>query len=174
MLQKGREVRSRTDYILGMDRRLFGNISVRDPRHNSDHYMVLGFLTSASLTEHKRYLGGVQEVTSEAAEGANKGGRRICVPAEGRHESEGARGETERVDLEGDVETHQQESLRVPEPSERAGTNKTTGTRHQGELGGGLETARGQGGGRGGGAGGGKPTPNPGGLAQDSGVGLPP
>ena len=52
MLQKGREVRSRTDYILGTDRRLFGNVSVRDPRHNSDHYMVLGCLHSASLTEH--------------------------------------------------------------------------------------------------------------------------
>ena len=58
MLWKGREVRSRTDYILGTDRRLFGNVSVREPRHNSDHYMVLGCLPSASLTEHKRYLGG--------------------------------------------------------------------------------------------------------------------
>ena len=58
MLRKGREVRSRTDYILGTDRRLFGNVSVRDPQHNSDHYMVLGCLPSASLTEHKRYLGG--------------------------------------------------------------------------------------------------------------------
>ena len=58
MLQKGSEVRSRTDYILGKDRYLFGNVSVWDSRHNSDHYMVLGCLTSASLTEHKRYLGG--------------------------------------------------------------------------------------------------------------------
>ena len=58
MLRKGREVRSRTDYILGTDRRLFRNVSVRDPRHNSDHYMVLDFLLSAPPTEHKRYLGG--------------------------------------------------------------------------------------------------------------------
>ena len=58
MLQKGREVRSRTDYILGTNCRLFGNVSVRDPRHNSDHYMVLGCFPSASLMEHKRYLGG--------------------------------------------------------------------------------------------------------------------
>ena len=58
MLRKGREVRSRTDYILGTDRRLFGNVSVREPWHNSDHYMVLGFLPSASLTEHKKYLWG--------------------------------------------------------------------------------------------------------------------
>ena len=49
MLRKGREVRSRTDYILGTDRRLFRNVTVRDPRHNSDHYMVLGCLPSAPL-----------------------------------------------------------------------------------------------------------------------------
>ena len=42
MLWKGRYVRSRIDYILGTDRRLFRNVSVPDPRHNSDHYMVLG------------------------------------------------------------------------------------------------------------------------------------
>ena len=58
MLRKGKEVRSRTDYILGTDRRLFGNVSVQDPRKNSDHYMVLGCLPSAPLSETKRYLGG--------------------------------------------------------------------------------------------------------------------
>ena len=47
-----------TDYILGTDRRLFRNVIVRDPRHNSDHYMVLGCLPSAPLSETKRYLGG--------------------------------------------------------------------------------------------------------------------
>ena len=51
-------MRSRTDYILGTDFRLFGNVSVQDPRHNSDHYLVLGCLHSASLKEHSRYLGG--------------------------------------------------------------------------------------------------------------------
>ena len=54
MLKKGREVQYRKDYILGTDRRLFGNVSIREPRHNSDHYMVLGCLNSASLTEHTR------------------------------------------------------------------------------------------------------------------------
>ena len=58
VLRKGREVRSRTDYILGTDRRLFRNIAVLDPRHNSDHYMFLGCLPSAPLSETKRYLGG--------------------------------------------------------------------------------------------------------------------
>ena len=56
MLGKVRKVRSRTDYILGTDHRICGKISVRDPQHNSDHYMVLGCLPSASLTEHKWYL----------------------------------------------------------------------------------------------------------------------
>ena len=58
MFRKGREVRSRTDYILGADIRLFRNVTVRDPRHNLDHYMVLGCLPSALPTEHKQYLGG--------------------------------------------------------------------------------------------------------------------
>ena len=58
MRRKGQVVRSRTDYILGTDRRLFKNVAVRDPWHNSDHYMVLGCLPSAPLSETKRYLGG--------------------------------------------------------------------------------------------------------------------
>ena len=63
MLRKGREVRSRTDYILGTDRHLFDNVSAQDPRHNSNHYMVLGCLPSASLTEHKQYLGRRKKLT---------------------------------------------------------------------------------------------------------------
>ena len=47
MIWAAREVRSRTDYILEMDLRLFWNVAVRDPRHNSDHYMVLGCLHRA-------------------------------------------------------------------------------------------------------------------------------
>ena len=63
MLQKGRELRSRTDYILGTYRRLFVNVSVWDPRHNSYHYMVLDCLHSASLTECKRYLRGQKKLS---------------------------------------------------------------------------------------------------------------
>ena len=58
MIREEREVRSWMDYILGTDFRLFGNVSVRDPRHNPYNYMVLGFLHSAPLREHVRYLGG--------------------------------------------------------------------------------------------------------------------
>ena len=58
MVQEGKVVRSRTDYILGTDRRLFWNVSVRDPRHNTDHYMVLSCLRSALKREHTKYLTG--------------------------------------------------------------------------------------------------------------------
>ena len=58
MIWEGREVRSRTDYILKTDHRLFVNVSVRDPRHNSYHYIVLVCLYNAPLREHARYLGG--------------------------------------------------------------------------------------------------------------------
>ena len=51
-------VRSRTDYILGTDRRLFKNVAVRDPRHNTDHSMVLGCLPGAPLEATRRYQGG--------------------------------------------------------------------------------------------------------------------
>ena len=62
MIRAGREVRSRTDYILGVDHCLFWNVSVWDPRHNSDHYMVLGCLLSAPLQEHSKYLGGCNRI----------------------------------------------------------------------------------------------------------------
>ena len=39
-------------------RRIFGNVSVRYPRHKSDHYMVMVCLHSAPLREYARYLGG--------------------------------------------------------------------------------------------------------------------
>ena len=56
MIREGRDMRSRTDYILGTYFRIFGNVSFRDPRHNSEHYMVLGCIHSAPLREHARYL----------------------------------------------------------------------------------------------------------------------
>ena len=56
MVRAGREVRYWTDYILGMDRRLFWNVSFQDPRHNLDHYLVLGYLCSAPLRGKYDYL----------------------------------------------------------------------------------------------------------------------
>ena len=57
MVRAEREVRSWTDYILGTDCRLFHNVTVRDSRYNSEHYLVLGFLHGSPLMEHSDYLG---------------------------------------------------------------------------------------------------------------------
>ena len=62
MVREGKLVRSRTDYILGTDRHLFCNVFVRDPRHNTNHYMVLGCLRSAPEREHARYLLGCKQM----------------------------------------------------------------------------------------------------------------
>ena len=57
IVRVGREVRSRTDYIIGTDFRLFWNVTVREPRHNLDHYLVIGCLCGSPLREHSEYLG---------------------------------------------------------------------------------------------------------------------
>ena len=52
--------KSRCDYILGSDRRLFRTVSIRDPRHfSTDHYMVVAtFLEKPARTNHNQYLRG--------------------------------------------------------------------------------------------------------------------
>ena len=57
MVRLERELRSQLDYILGTYHCLSRNLSAQDPRHNSDHYMVLGCLRSTPLMEHTEYLG---------------------------------------------------------------------------------------------------------------------
>ena len=56
MRKNGQEIRSRTDYILGIDRILFQDVAVRDMRHQSDHYMVLGCLRGEPAREITGYL----------------------------------------------------------------------------------------------------------------------
>ena len=43
-------------YILGIDPHIFSNVSVQDPRYNSDHYMVLGSLHRTPLRKQTDYL----------------------------------------------------------------------------------------------------------------------
>ena len=52
MVRERKVIRSRTDYLLGTDRSLFRKVTVRDPRHNSDHYMVVGHLRGGTAREH--------------------------------------------------------------------------------------------------------------------------
>ena len=57
MRRGGWEVRSRTDYILGKDSSMLQNVAVQDSRHNTEHYLVLGYLCGSAPTAHLRYLG---------------------------------------------------------------------------------------------------------------------
>ena len=49
MLRCVQDLRSRTEYILGTDRRLFQNLAVKEPWHNTNNYMVLGCLCGVTL-----------------------------------------------------------------------------------------------------------------------------
>ena len=57
MHRDSREVRYRTDYILGTDSRLLQNIAVRDASNNMERYLVLGCLCRAAPDMNLRYLG---------------------------------------------------------------------------------------------------------------------
>ena len=57
IIRCSQEVRSRIDSIIGIERRRLQNVAVWDPRHNTDHYLVLGCLQCANLRENQWYLG---------------------------------------------------------------------------------------------------------------------
>ena len=57
MVRMGQEIRYWKYYLLGTNHDLFRNVLIRDPRHNSDHFMILGCLCSATPSEHKKKLG---------------------------------------------------------------------------------------------------------------------
>ena len=53
----GKMLRSRCDYLLGTDRRMFSNVCLRDPRlFTSDHYLILGELQSTKPRGNLAYL----------------------------------------------------------------------------------------------------------------------
>ena len=58
MVREGRLVQSWTHYLLGTDRSIFRNVAAQYPRHNSDHFMVVGHLRSATARDHARYIKG--------------------------------------------------------------------------------------------------------------------
>ena len=170
MLRKGREVRSQTDYILGIDRRLFGNVSVRDPRQNSDHYMVLVCLPSTSLTEHKRYLGGrkkwpLRPLTKPTREDEAFASLQRAVPK--------AKAQEARRNTLISKETWRlvDERVSARQDSEKGqALNRRLGRAIKASLAADQRRRADEAGERGGDAGGGGPTPHPGGLAPDPGV----
>ena len=92
----------------------------------------LGPLHGTGLPD-KRLPGGTQEiprgeeaVAAEAANKTDRDGQNFCSPTEGRPEIATAGGETECVDIGGDVEACRRESLGTPRPKERTSAKKTT------------------------------------------------
>ena len=57
MLRGGQEVRFWTNCLLGTYLRLFQNVAVWDMWHNTDHYLVMGYLRRVVPDAHLRYLG---------------------------------------------------------------------------------------------------------------------
>ena len=78
MLMQGRVVRSETDYILGTYFRLFHNVSFRDPRHSTYHYMVLGCIHGASCRENQCCLRWCTRLPLLPPHGTNTVGRHVC------------------------------------------------------------------------------------------------
>ena len=52
-----------------VDRSLFRNVAVRDPRHNSDHYMVMGLLRGGTAKAHDKYIAGRRKVPMQLQHG---------------------------------------------------------------------------------------------------------
>ena len=62
MVWSEREVQFQTDYTLRIYCRLFKKVTALDPRHNSDHCLVLVCLCSVPLRDHTEYLGGRKKI----------------------------------------------------------------------------------------------------------------
>ena len=104
MRRKGQVVRSRTDYILGTDRRLFTNVAVRDPRHNTDHGPWV--FTGCNPGGDVAVSGGAEAMAGAATGGTLVDGHTLCGSTESRTKTGAAGSETKRLDLGGNVATH--------------------------------------------------------------------
>ena len=145
--------------------RLFQNVSVRDPRHNTDHYIILGCLPGAPLAATQRYLGGTEAMADEATGGTLADKHAICGSTESRTKTNTAGSETKRLDLGGNVATHRRESLHAPGPAVRSDGQAEVGEGDQGESRKGQAEEDGGGGGGGGGHDEGGSTPHSRGVA---------
>ena len=85
MVQEGKVVRSWTEYIRGTDQSVFRNVFVRYPRHNTDHFMLVGCQHSAPAREHAKYITGrkklpLQPPTEPTREDGIFAALRMAVP----------------------------------------------------------------------------------------------
>ena len=167
MIRAGREVRYQTDYILGMDRRLFWNVSVREPRHNSDNYGLPPQRPPEGILQIPQEKKAAPPPTTDHPD---EGGQNICGPTEGSPKASGAGRKEKRVNLGGHVDTRRRESLRAPISRKGPVLYLEVGLHNRGKLEGIQETSV-----RGSGRGGGDttwfgPPPPPGSLAPVEGV----
>ena len=72
MVREGSIISSRTDYFLGTDRRYLRAVSVKEPRHDSDHRMIVGVLSCDKLKENKRCIMSQQRYPLKAPTGDNR------------------------------------------------------------------------------------------------------
>ena len=103
MVKEGKVFRSRADYYLGTNQSFFRNVSIRDPQHNTDRFMVVGCLRSAPEREHTRYISGRRKLPSQPPTEPTREDRIFAA----------LRRAVPRVNLRGDVEARRQESLRA-------------------------------------------------------------
>ena len=83
MVRLGMEVQSWTYYILGTAFRLFRDLDLQYPRHNLNHYLVLGCLRSSPLREHTKYLGRSMRLPLWPLTIIDEGGRALHNPMKG-------------------------------------------------------------------------------------------
>ena len=103
MVRAGREVRSQTDYILGTDHRLFWNVSVRYPGITRTTTWSLD--ASARLPEETLQVPQEAQADPPPAPAHPDEGRWIlCVPKEGRLESQIHGSPVKFMDIGGHVE----------------------------------------------------------------------
>ena len=103
MLQKRREVRSLTYYILGTDSSLFGNVFVRDPLAQLVPIHGPGLPAKRLPDIVQEVFRGKEAVADEAYNEANTGRKTVSSPTEGRPKSATTRGKTKNLDIRGDV-----------------------------------------------------------------------
>ena len=118
----------------------------------------------------KAIPGGAKAVVCEATDKTIMDGRTLCGSTESRTEAETARGETKCLDLGGDVEAHQRESLHVPGPAVQEGGQEAVVKSGASEFGEGPTEESGRGRDGGGGSGEGVPASYPRGVVPPSGV----
>ena len=134
MIQEGREVRYRTNYIMGMDRRLFWDVSFRDPSHNSYHYMVMGCFHSAPLREDAKYLGGRKRLPFRPRTAPTREDGIFAALWRFFPNPQARDARKKLMDIRGHMKTRRQESLCAPRSHKRTVPNSEVGARNRGEL----------------------------------------